>query len=175
MRRIIIKYLTPTVKQKSMYLLIDMLIAALIAIPFSFFMFNWILSVFSSSINGMSNTGLNFSQVSTDFPFIITFIQYFSYFITWIIVIGVSSAFVGYTPGSRYCHIVLIDDEYNEPAGKEKRVKRAIISFLDAIFLLGLGSLSSVFNKESRTLADRVAHTKIAYEKRQIIIEKIKK
>jgi len=169
MRKTIIKYMTPTVKQKSIYLLIDMFIAAIIAIPFSFLMFNWLLLSFSSSIDSMNNAGLNFSQISTEFPFIITFIECFSYFITWIIVIGISSAFVGYTPGSRYCHIVLIDNEYNEPAEKNKRIKRAIISFLDAVFLLGLGSLSSVFNKESRTLADRIANTKIAYEKKQII------
>lgn len=175
MRRTIIKYLTPTVKQKSLYLFIDMLVAAFIAIPFSFLTFKWAISTFSSTIDSMNNAGLNFSQISTNFPFIITFIQCFSYLITWLIAIGISSAFVGQTLGSRYCHIVLIDNEYNELATKEKRIKRAAISFLDAVFLLGLGSLSSVFNKESRTLADRIANTKIAYEKKEIIKEVKKK
>lgn len=155
------KYITPSIKQKTLYLSVDMLISAIFAIPFSFITNKLFIYLLVSNLPN----GFNYQEISIDFPFIISFIQIMAFIFTFFMFIGISSLFVGYTLGSKIYRIKLIDSEYNEIATHYKRVKRSIITIIDILFLLGLGSFSSVFDKEGRTMADRFAKTKIAYEK----------
>lgn len=156
-----ITYTTPTRKQRSLYLLVDMGVSLVLAIPFSFLLNNLIIYLMNTNLPN----GYTMENMFIEFPIIITFIQGMAFIFSFFIILGFLSLFVGYTLGSILYHIKLIDSDYNEIANTKLRFKRSIITILDMCFLLGLGSFSSIFDKEGRTMADRFAKTKIAYEK----------
>lgn len=154
-------YITPTRKQRSLYLLVDMVVSIILAIPFSFLLNNFIIYLLNANLP----YGYTMENMLIDFPVIDSFIQGMAFIFSFFIIFGFLSLFVGYTLGSKIYHITLIDNEYNEIANTKLRIKRSLITIFDMCFLLGLGSFSSIFDKEGRTMADRFAKTKIAYEK----------
>lgn len=156
-----ISYITPPRKQKTLYLLVDMFVSFIIAIPFSLL----INKLFIHLLNNNLPYGYTVESMLSEFPVMESFIQGMAFIFSFFIILSFFSLFVGYTLGSRLFHIKLIDNEYNELASHKLRIKRGIVTVLDMIFLLGLGSFSSIFDKEGKTLADRIAKTKIAYEK----------
>lgn len=156
-----ITYITPSMKQRTLYLLVDMAISFVLAIPFSFLINKFFISILDNNLP----YGYTIEAMLNDFPVMEIFIQGMAFFFSFFIIVGFFSLFVGYTLGSKLYQIKLIDSEYNELASTHLRIKRAIITILDMCFLLGLGSFSSIFNKEGKTMADRFAKTKIAYEK----------
>lgn len=154
-------YITPTRKQRFLYLLVDMVVSLVISIPFSFLLNNLIIYLLDANLPN----GYTIENMILDFPVISSFIYGMAFIFSFFIILGFLSLFVGYTLGSILYHIKLIDSDYNEIANTKLRFKRSIITILDMCFLLGLGSFSSIFDKEGRTMADRFAKTKIAYEK----------
>lgn len=154
-------YTTPTRNQRFLYLLVDMGVSLILSIPFSFLLNNLIIYLLDANLPN----GYTIENMLIEFPIISSFIYGMAFIFSFFIILGFLSLFVGYTLGSKLYHIKLIDSEYNEIANVRLRIKRSIITILDMCFLLGLGSFSSIFDKEGRTMADRFAKTKIAYEK----------
>lgn len=79
-------------------------------------------------------------------------------------VFAVMGFFTGYTPGDKIFKLKLCNYEDKEPVELSTRFQRFALFLTDLIFLLGVGTMFAIFNKEGRTLEDKICKTIVLKE-----------